>query len=250
MFPLKKVWRKKLKLQEIFKSEIDLDESKKDKSILAKLRFSWGKADWKNKNDRTYPHKIFKSAVEKFNAKIQRGIPGMADHPTLGATKLSGISHLLTKVWLDDNKIAWAEGDLLNTTKGRDVLTILKSGTKIGASLRGYGSTDKAGMVKDDLELNSVDLVVDPSFEQYASVSQANIIESTILEPKVEKLSIGEQRGYDGAINSGYRGSSQEYLQLTKKRREEILESEIRRFKEARQSGYRKSFLEWKNRKK
>ena len=52
------------KLHEIVKSIFQLDESKKDKSFLGRLSFSWARADVMNSNNRIYPKEVLSKAVE------------------------------------------------------------------------------------------------------------------------------------------------------------------------------------------
>ena len=155
----------------------------KGTAFLSKWKFSFGKSDVVNKNNRYYPKKIFTSAVESLNTRIQKNpIPGMTDHPLGGGnTRLSDVSHVLLKTWME-NGVAWAETGILDTTRGKDTLKILKSNIPIGASLRGFGEVDSSGKVKPGLEIRTVDLVCDPSFGPDATITQANVIESYIPE--------------------------------------------------------------------
>jgi len=171
------------KFEDIFEAKIEITESKDDQ-VLATIKFPWGRADVENKNKRTYPFAIFKTAVEKLAEKIKRAyVPGQTDHPLMGGgTRLGDVSHILKNVWLKD-KVAYAEADILKTSKGQDVLRVIKSGVSIGASLRGFGEVGSDGKVKKGLEIVSVDLVASPSFGDHARVGVDKIvIESTILD--------------------------------------------------------------------
>jgi len=166
--------------KDVFESETWFQEAKeKDPKFLGTLVFSWGRSDVFNKNHRYYPHKVFTSAINALNSRIQAApVPGMADHPMGGGgTLLSGVSHILSKVWIDNKKVAWAEAKILPTTRGKDALTIIKSNVQIGASLRGFGEVDKGGKVRPGLEVRAVDLVVDPSFGADATITQKNVYE-------------------------------------------------------------------------
>jgi hypothetical protein len=155
--------------------------------FLSKWKFSFGKSDVVNKNGRYYPKKIFTSAVEALNTRIQKSpVPGMTDHPIGGGnTRLSDVSHVLLKTWME-NGVAWAEAGILDTTRGKDTLKILKSNVPIGASLRGFGDIDREGKVKPGLDIRSVDLVSDPSFGPDATITQANVIESYVSEEEYQ----------------------------------------------------------------
>jgi len=169
--------------RDIFESTHKWTEAK-DSRFLGTLVFSWGRSDVFNKNHRYYPHKVFTSAVNGLNTRIEKAnVPGQVDHPIGGgSTRLADVSHILTKVWMDKNKVAWAEAKFLKTQKAKDALEIIKSDVKIGASLRGFGEIDKEGKVKSGLEIKTVDLVVDPSFGDDARIDQNSVIESYVPE--------------------------------------------------------------------
>lgn len=175
------------KYKDVVESQLYELVEAKGTAFLSKWKFSFGKSDVVNKNNRYYPKKIFTSAVESLNTRIQKNpIPGMTDHPLGGGnTRLSDVSHVLLKTWME-NGVAWAEAGILPTTRGKDTLRILKSNIPIGASLRGLGEVDKDGKVKPGLEIRSVDIVSDPSFGPNATITQANVIESFIPEEEEE----------------------------------------------------------------
>lgn len=171
---------------DIYETKVDIAELEegKNKDVLAVLEFPFGVSGKINLNKRYYPDQVWKDAINGLDKKIQASfVPGTAGHPMGGAgTPLKDVSHILTKVWVDENKKGWARATVLNTEPGRTTMTVLKSGTKkIGASLRGFGETDSNGAVKRGLELKTIDLVIDPSFAQDATLTPANIIESTII---------------------------------------------------------------------
>lgn len=174
---------------DMFESTYSWIEAKeKDPQFLGTLVFSWGRSDVFNKNHRYYPHKTFESAVTGLNNRIGKAnVPGQVDHPLGGgSTRLGDVSHILTRVWMDKNKVAWAEAKLLKTQKAKDTLRIIQSGVAIGASLRGFGEVDKEGKVKPGLEVKTVDLVVDPSFGADARIDKSSVIESFIPEGEYE----------------------------------------------------------------
>jgi len=160
----------------------ELVETPSNKQFLAKAKIRWGKSDWQNKNGRIYSDLIAAPAILKFNKEAQAnaGVLGNLDHPHVGAsgTLLSNASHLVSRVWKDDSKNWFADVKIMNTSKGKDLLAVLKTGTKIGASLRGVGEIDKDGKVKAGLEFKSIDFVSSPSFGSSATVSQSNVFES------------------------------------------------------------------------
>ena len=163
----------------------ELTETPNDKLFSGEAKIKWGRSDEWNKNKRFYPDLVATPAIEKFNKESQKGagIVGQLDHPSSGSnTLLANASHLITKVWKDDKKVWWANAKIMNTSRGKDLLAVLKTGATIGASLRGFGECDKDGKVKAGLQIRAIDFVSSPSFGASATVDQSNVFESYVPE--------------------------------------------------------------------
>ena len=229
-------------------SKSTLTEAKKeDQNFLGNLKFRFAKGDEKNHNGRIYSSDILRREVVKMNKKIKEmAEPQLAqlDHPTEGGTDLSKASHLLTSLaWKNEKKEAYAEAKILNTTSGKDLLRLLKSGSKLGASMRGSGTLNKDGRVESDYSLLSVDVVHKPSFGSSASVTSDNLFES--VNPKIEEKLQSE---YTEAERAGYRGTFEEFQKMDEKDREyskKDFEELQREFVEAQLAGYQGSFEDW-----
>ncbi len=177
------------KYNDVFEGMVaELNKTSKDTHFLADAKIKWGKSDERNKNNRIYPDEIASTAIEDFNKEAQKnvGVVGQLDHPQSGSTLLSNASHLVSKVWKDKNKVWWADCKILNTTKGKDLMTVLKAGTTIGASLRGSGEVDKQGKVLPGLEIRAIDFVHSPSFSASATVDKSDVFESYIPDGEDE----------------------------------------------------------------
>lgn len=241
------------KYSDIFETKVGIDELEegKNKDILAVLEFPFGRSGVMNLNKHYYSDLIWKNAIGKLDKKIQASfVPGTAGHPFGSGTPLKDISHVLTKVWVDSEKLGWAKATLLNTEAGRTTLTVLKSGTKkIGASLRGYGEIDSNGAVKKGLEIKTVDLVIDPSFAADATITPANIIESTILGVEGEHKEHEEHEEVDpGKLSQEEKklAGILENRQMLKEDRVEKREKNERRFyAEFLEAGGKGSFKDW-----
>ncbi len=200
------------KFKDICETKINLDEEMESlteeqrKQFQARLEFAFGVRDKKNLNGRTYRGETWDPAVENFGEELKSAWKlGDLDHPDSGGTALASASHLLSKVWLDEDGKGMAEAFILNTSKGNDFLTILKSKVKIGASIRGVGEVDSNGFVKPGLKIRAIDFVESPSFGDHASIDQSNLMESysPIIEEKIEdggEMSLDEKR-MAGAYN-------------------------------------------------
>jgi len=179
------------KYKDVFEGMIaEVKKAPKDTNFLASAKIKWGKSDERNKNGRLYSDLVATSAIEKFNKEAQKGVGtvGQLDHPpnSSSGTLLSNASHLVSKVWKDDKKVWWADVKIMNTSRGKDLLAVLKTGTTIGASLRGFGEIDKNGNVKSGVEFRAIDFVSSPSFGSSATVDQSDVFESFVAENENE----------------------------------------------------------------
>ncbi len=188
-----------------------------NKNVLGILRFNFAVGEKQNKNNRIYSSEILKRELNKLKERIVKNkIGGCLDHPIGASSELSKISHLITDVkWDAEKKKAKAEASVLNTQKGRDLMILLNSGMKLGASMRGTGEVDQFGMVQKGYELHSVDLVANPSFGSAASISSANLVYESgnaILEGR-PMLTVEDTIAirYEQALRAGFRGGLLEY---------------------------------------
>jgi hypothetical protein len=132
-----------------------------------------------NENMRRYPIPVVAAAVEEARqqlgnlaGRLGRGpLLGEAEHPSDKPTKRANLLETVV-VWdsitFDGNQVL-PSGYIVETTKGKDVLTLLEAGVYPGISLRGYG---RSTLVKDngvvveeieELHLDAFDLVLDPA---------------------------------------------------------------------------------------
>jgi len=172
----------KKELREIYdfgQLKVITEKSKLPKYALAKLSYSFAKADSENSNHRTYPESILSREINRKSEELRKGkVAGMLEHPLSGITRLDRIAHVLNSVWYDKNtKLAAAESFVLDTSKGRDFMVLLDAELKMGVSMRGFGNVFN-GKVQSDYKFDTVDFVMHPSFGSDATIDQSNIIES------------------------------------------------------------------------
>jgi hypothetical protein len=83
-----------------------------------------------------------------------------------GKTSLSRVSHIVTGMRVEDGRVI-GEAEILPTSRGNDLMALLKAGCKVGVSSRGYGSTkpDEYGndIVQEDYKLVTFDFVAEPA---------------------------------------------------------------------------------------
>ena len=119
----------------------------------------------RNANQRVYPVNEIGRAVKTLNDQISGGysVLGEVDHPDGLNINLDRVSHMITKMWMEDNN-GYGTLKILPTPMGQLVKTMLEAGVKLGVSSRGSGnvSEDGSGNVSD-FEIITVDCVAQPS---------------------------------------------------------------------------------------
>ena len=208
-----------MELRELFESKLVLITEKTGlpKYAIGKLAYSFANGNGeKNLNARIYPELLLQREIAKKNEEIKSsGILGQLDHPVDGTTKLGKAMHILSNLSYEKtSKLANAESLILDTQAGRDFMTIIQSGAKLGASMRGWGTTSDKGIVADNWSLSSIDFVLNPSYGDIARIDQSNLIESFNFEgeEKMKKTKIKiDEKNIMAALKVCYDSEVEEY---------------------------------------
>jgi len=120
----------------------------------------------KNGNGRVYNRDTLSREIKNYQDAIsERRSLGELDHPDDSVINLKNASHLVTKMWWDNDNVM-GKIEVLDTPSGGILKALVKSGVKLGISSRGMGSTsqkDGVTMVEDDYQLICFDIVSEPS---------------------------------------------------------------------------------------
>jgi len=144
-----------------------LNESTTTTGGLTKFRGKFQEADAVNKNKRIYPFGVLDENVKKLMDCVKaRGLVGELDHPTDSIIHFDKASHVITKLWWEDNSLM-GEGEILNTPHGKILKSLLNDGVRVGISSRGVGNgtVDENGIlvIGESYKLITFDAVADPS---------------------------------------------------------------------------------------
>lgn len=150
-----------------------------------RLKGKLSEAEVKNGNGRVYPKEVL---LREFNKFIEGPVKnrtslGELDHPDSSVINLQNVSHLITRVWWEDNNVM-GELELLNTPSGKIAQELILANIPLGISTRAMGSVKQIGEtveVQDDLELLTADLVSTPSANQaYMTLAESKAYNSII----------------------------------------------------------------------
>jgi hypothetical protein len=148
-------------------SKLTISEVKTTGNGRMRIKGKLQEANVKNGNGRVYPKEILEQEVEKYiKGPINSNTSmGELDHPESSIINLNNVSHLIKKVWWENDDLM-GELELLNTPSGKIAQEIVSAGIPLGISSRGMGSVKQIGEsveVQDDFELLCWDLVSVPS---------------------------------------------------------------------------------------
>jgi len=123
-------------------------------------------AETQNGNGRIYPQKILEREVKNYKKLVDdnRAL-GELDHPEESVINLRNVSHQITDIWMDNNKVM-GKMKVLDTPSGGILRSLVDSGVSIGISSRGLGSVSESSgqtIVEDDFQLICFDMVSEPS---------------------------------------------------------------------------------------
>jgi hypothetical protein len=100
-------------------------------------------SDTQNANGRVYPRLVLSEAVSLIQDDVgRRAVYGEYDHPPDAKIHLDRISHLITKIWMEGQKI-YGEAEVLdNQPHGRCLRGLFERKCQVGISSRGIGDME------------------------------------------------------------------------------------------------------------
>lgn len=131
------------------------------------LRGEYARVGVPTANGRVYNRGLWEKEIQRLTPLMQsRAWYGEMDHPTDGRSELKRSSHIVRKLWLE-GEIVMGEMEVLSTTNGRELRSILDDGCRVGVSSRAFGRTiaNEHGqkVVQEDWNLMAFDVVADPA---------------------------------------------------------------------------------------
>jgi hypothetical protein len=185
-------------------AQVHLLEAKDEASKTRRIRINdLMVADVVNGNKRFYSRDVIEAMVADWQPYLResRGqgrlmiLTGEVEHPSDKGKKRPEFLETVVR-WdnldWDGNRLN-IEGDLILTSKGRDVETLMEAGVNPGGSIRGIGESkiEKVNGEKVEImewvSMNAADLVGDPSFINTAAL-QESINQSSEDEMSLEEL--------------------------------------------------------------
>lgn len=171
--------------------QIELLEAKDEAKGIRRIRINeLVVANVVNGNNRLYEAEIIEAMVADWRSHLRESagqgrlkiLTGEADHPAdKGKKRTEFLETVVNWDTLDWNgERLNIEGNLILTSKGKDVEILMEAGVLPGGSIRGMGESkiEKVGGKKVEkvlwISMNGVDLVGDPSFKNTAELFESN----------------------------------------------------------------------------
>lgn len=176
-------------------NEIEMVKQEHDpsKPMTMKFRGLGAVSSRKNANGRTYPYELLKREIEKFDRDMVKTGRALGELEHSSSAEISPDRAAVRFLSLTEDNKSWiAEGVILCTdekfgvrgTPCGDVLASLTNyGTKWGLSTRALGDVDESTGEVTDLQLCTIDAVVNPSIGEMVS-SNGDRFVNGILESK------------------------------------------------------------------
>ena len=168
------------------KSTVSINKSTNDSYVLEGIFTELGS---ENRNGRVYTKEGFLPHLETLQKIVEAGkCVGELDHPKVFETSLKNASHVIEKIWFDenDNKV-YGRIKLLDTDAGKNAKALVDAGVPLHISSRAAGTVAENKTVKIH-KLFTYDLVADPGFEN-AVLNSVNESYGSIIIQKLQTFS-------------------------------------------------------------
>jgi hypothetical protein len=120
---------------------------------ILRLTGVFQRADELNANGRIYPIDVLKEAVESMQDALQnRRVMGEFDHPPDAKIHLDRISHLVSRLWMENN-VVYGELEVINDTRvphGAALAALIEHKVQVGISSRGVGDMESTRLAEGD----------------------------------------------------------------------------------------------------
>ena len=138
----------------------------------------FGMCDKRTRSGRVYPRDVMEKAIANYQPKIDEGraFGDICDGETVSRNlQLKNVSYRMLSLSVDEDGTIKGKAHVLNTSCGRNLEAVLKSGLPytVQGYIHGVGSVDNGGVVQDDFSIRSTSVQVELVPSMSASVKKA-----------------------------------------------------------------------------
>lgn len=165
-----------MELREVFESNLKLNEEIRGKpGVLGVVEGVFFLPEVPSRNSRIYPRALWERVLSSpdvrrlLENRLMIGTVGHEDVDFDALIREQKVSHVVTDLYIGEDGKGYGRAEILDTPVGRILYTLLKSGSKLAVSSKGWGQykATKDGMYVVDegtYMLERFDFVVDPGF--------------------------------------------------------------------------------------
>lgn len=179
----------KWELREDYLNESQDKKVADGKNILAVVEGVFFVPDGVSRNERFYPKRFWEIILsdsnlkQRLDDKMLFGTIGHAEKAVDEDDIANGmVSHIVTKLWIDENNRGMGQAYILGTQAGRNLYCIMKAGARIKTSSRASGdyksNEDYNGMPivdENNYYLETFDFVINPGFVETNPMIKENV---------------------------------------------------------------------------
>jgi phage head maturation protease len=201
-------------LKVISKKETVVEGTGGVKKFVKRLGGQFQFADRANANGRIYERPVLEAAVRALQEDIgARRVLGELDHPADAKIHMDRVSHLISRLWIEENGGVFGELEILRgTIMGDQLAALVDNGVTVGISSRGVGDLEDVMVEGQVLQrvmpgytLVTFDVVGEPSVDgSFLSVveSKQKGVKSAVTKRDAEKALVEE---FKRTLKSGRR---------------------------------------------
>jgi hypothetical protein len=183
--------------------------------VLCRVTYPICNINQRNANNRVYERAVWDKVLEDkdLQHKLEsRSLFGHAEHPEQTASDLGLTSHVIHKMWIDEDKnVCYQTLDVLDTPAGRIVDTLLKAGCQCGVSTRAEGDLEECEddqgkfqkVISEKYKYVTTDFTADPSTYDVMPLNvKRNVVSETKKELERKDLKEDERKYMNEMLNS------------------------------------------------
>lgn len=126
------------------------DKTVDGKNIIARVQGQFFITDGTSLNNRFYSRKLWENTLIECEHRLGQQMIGVLGHEqeiNEGAIADGKVTHVVTKLWIDENGNGMGEACIFGTEAGKNLNMLLRAGIRVPVSSRAYGKTN--GTTKD-----------------------------------------------------------------------------------------------------
>lgn len=165
-----------MELREVYETNLRLEERRGVPGVLGVVEGVFFLPEVPSRNGRVYPRALWErvlsspDVVRLLENRLMLGTVGHEDIDFDALVREQKVSHVVTRLWIGEDGKGYGRAEILDTPVGRILYTLLKSGSRLAVSSKGWGEykgTNSQGLFVVDegsYILERFDFVVDPGF--------------------------------------------------------------------------------------